>query len=349
LLQVFLPKSREKEYGFLRGDKAGAATASTAALPATAAASDHHDHARLIPRDFQRRWSAEQTEALEAWAREEERIEREQQHRERVYMGFEDTIAYIVNERPRDVLAEVDFDADDLVDDGEDEDDAATSEMDVSNATSPWGVMPPPRVEIAPNAVYKPEVPHGEVIHADIASIFRLVEQLYDSSVESNNGDDVSPVPFLWQAVYPQDSAGHPMYNPGGKYSVKLFVFGRWRRVDVDDLLPVDADGNVVYLASSMRSEIWPSLLVKALYKAEHWMHPNGPEAQVLRQSSTDGMCQNVVQIVLSLTSWKVSRWGPHSSQSLSENVFHQLLQVTLCCSAGGRHWSSHSLSCLNL
>eukprot|EP00644_Phytophthora_capsici_P016301 jgi/Phyca11/18202/fgenesh1_pg.PHYCAscaffold_34_\ len=123
-------------------------------------------------------------EAIQAWAEEEKRIEREQQHRERVYMDFEDAIAYIVNERPRDLLAEVDFDADDLVDDGEDEDETLTVDMDVSNATSPWGVMPPPRIEIAPNAVYKPEIPHGEIIHAEMASYFRMVEDLYNSNEE---------------------------------------------------------------------------------------------------------------------------------------------------------------------
>ncbi|ETO67146.1 hypothetical protein F444_15858 [Phytophthora nicotianae P1976] len=310
---VFVPKS----------EKAGMTTSSSS-LPSTA--EHHHDHTLRIPRDFQRRWSVEQLEALEAWTKEEERIELEQQHRERMYMGFEDAIAYIVNDRPRDLLAEVDFDADDLIDDGQDEDDALTTNMDVSNATSPWGVMPPPRIEIAPNAVYKPEIPHGDVIHADMASYFRIVEQLYDSSKTSNN----CMAPFLWQAIYPQDNTGQPVYNPGGKYSVKLFVFGRWRRIDIDDKLPLDADGKVIYLASSMKNEIWPSLLVKALYTVAYWLHPHRHETELERQSSTDGMCQNVIQTILALTSWKVSLWQPEASTKFSENVFHQLRQYIL-------------------
>ncbi|KAG3226604.1 hypothetical protein PC129_g2811 [Phytophthora cactorum] len=309
---IFVPKS----------ERAGATTSSST-LPSTAAADHHHDHVLRIPRDFQRRWSTEQIDTLQAWAKEEERIELEKQHRERVYMAFEDAIAYIVNERPRDLLAEVDFDADDLVDDGQDEEETLTTNMDVSNATSPWGVMPPPRIEIAPNAVYKPEIPHGDIIHADMASYFRIVEQLYNPNRDSNS----SMEPFLWQAIYPQDNTRQPMYNPGGKYSVKLFVSGRWRRVDVDDKLPLGVDGNVMYLASSMKSEIWPCLLVKALYKVAYWLHPHSPETEVERQRSTDGMCQNMVQIMLALTSWKVSRWRPDASLSLSENAFHQLLQ----------------------
>ncbi|POM71132.1 Calpain-like cysteine protease C2 [Phytophthora palmivora] len=282
-----------------------------------------HAHVRQ-EQYFQRRWSSEQTEALQAWVREEQRIEREQQYRERMLMGFEDAIAYIVNERSRDLLAEVDFDADDLVDDGEDEDEAITTDMGVSNSTSPWGVIPPPRIEIAPNAIYKPEIPHGEIIHADMASYFRIVEHLYNSREDSTSANVALPGPFLWQAIYPQDSTGQPVYNAGGKYSVKLFVFGRWRRVDIDDKLPLDADGNVVYLSSSLKSEIWPCLLVKALYKVIHWLHPNPP---VEFQSSTDGMCQNMVQIMLALSSWKVSRWEPEANSSFNENGFHQLLQ----------------------
>ncbi|KAL3666769.1 hypothetical protein V7S43_008390 [Phytophthora oleae] len=309
---VFVPK----------GERGCAGTTSSSTLPTAA---DRHDHPLHIPRDFQRRWSAEQIEAIQAWTREEGRIEREQQHRERVYLGFEDAIGYIVNERPRDLLAEVDFDAEDLVDDGEDEDEALTADMDVSNATSPWGVMPPPRIEIAPNAVYKPEVPHGEIVHAEMASYFRMVEQLYNSNVEQGADSVPSTPPFLWQSIFPQDSSGHPVYNPGGKYSVKLFVFGRWRRIDVDDKLPLDADGNVVYLASSMKNEIWPCLLVKALYKVIHWLHPNPQKAEGERKN-TDGICQNLAQIILALTSWKVSRWEQGAS-SFSENVFHQLLQ----------------------
>ncbi|CAN0469492.1 unnamed protein product, partial [Phaeothamnion confervicola] len=49
--------------------------------------------------------------------------------------------------------------------------------------------------------------------------------------------------PFLWEAIYPQDESGRPSYNPGGKYIVRLFAAGRWRRVTIDDRIPVDAAG----------------------------------------------------------------------------------------------------------
>ena len=36
---------------------------------------------------------------------------------------------------------------------------------------------------------------------------------------------------FLWESIYPKGEDGLPKYNPGGRYSVRLFVNGAWRRV----------------------------------------------------------------------------------------------------------------------
>ncbi|CAM9727823.1 unnamed protein product, partial [Hapterophycus canaliculatus] len=37
--------------------------------------------------------------------------------------------------------------------------------------------------------------------------------------------------PLLWEAIYPKTSDQVPCYNPCGRYAVKLFAAGRWRRV----------------------------------------------------------------------------------------------------------------------
>jgi hypothetical protein len=73
---------------------------------------------------------------------------------------------------------------------------------------------------------------------------------------------------YLWELVHPHaPGTCHPVYNPFGKYAVKLFVAGAYRKVVVDDRLPVDVLGRPL-LATTSRKELWPALLGKAIIKA---------------------------------------------------------------------------------
>ncbi len=72
--------------------------------------------------------------------------------------------------------------------------------------------------------------------------------------------------PYLWRAIYPQFPTGRPCYNASGKYCVKAFVGGQWRKVFVTDDVPVDAAGAPAVASSQSRQELWPILLAKAVY-----------------------------------------------------------------------------------
>ena len=66
--------------------------------------------------------------------------------------------------------------------------------------------------------------------------------------------------------IFPQDMSGNPIFNPSGKYVVKLFVNGVWRGIVIDDYLPLAKSGNWL-AAYSAKGRMWVSLIEKAYLK----------------------------------------------------------------------------------
>lgn len=104
-----------------------------------------------------------------------------------------------------------------------------------------------------------------------MCTAFKFVERFGSNWLRAAEGPNGASVPapdfpFLWRAVYPQNSAGKPCLNPAGKYCVKLFFGGRWRKVTVSDVLPVAGDGRPALASSSENFDLWPSILAKAVY-----------------------------------------------------------------------------------
>eukprot|EP00903_Cladosiphon_okamuranus_P015705 g14497.t1 len=102
--------------------------------------------------------------------------------------------------------------------------------------------------------------PSGDDIDPAITAIFKVVGQLSPTLARTG-------CPLLWEAIYPKTSDEVPCYNPCGRYAIKLFAAGRWRKVEVDDFIPLDATRSPVIAASENPLELWPLLLSKALYK----------------------------------------------------------------------------------
>ena len=89
-----------------------------------------------------------------------------------------------------------------------------------------------------------------------LCSAYRTVERFYPSLADA---------PFLWSAIHPQVNS-IPVYNPAGKYAVRVFVAGKWRKVYVYDAMPVTAEGHVSIARSEADLELWPTILAKAVY-----------------------------------------------------------------------------------
>ena len=74
---------------------------------------------------------------------------------------------------------------------------------------------------------------------------------------------------LITSIVYPQDVDGMPIFNPHGKYMVKLWLNGVARRVIIDDFLPIDFRGNLLcsHTSYTFGLELWVAIIEKAYMK----------------------------------------------------------------------------------
>jgi hypothetical protein len=90
--------------------------------------------------------------------------------------------------------------------------------------------------------------------------------QYLSTKLQGTPNSDLLP----WENIYPKGKDGLPVYNASGKYAIKLFWIGKWRKVFVDDKVPVDDEGKPLILTSAMAGELWPVLITKAVIKAAY-------------------------------------------------------------------------------
>ncbi|CAH8609913.1 unnamed protein product [Schistosoma intercalatum] len=76
-----------------------------------------------------------------------------------------------------------------------------------------------------------------------------------------------------WEHIYAMtkitkdNNNNTPQYNPYGKYIVKLYWMGCWRKIIIDDSIPFDENNKPLLPQSKQSYELWPMLLTKALLK----------------------------------------------------------------------------------
>ncbi len=66
--------------------------------------------------------------------------------------------------------------------------------------------------------------------------------------------------------IYPQKD-GVPVFNPVGRYWVKLFHMGKYRKVEIDDRMPCTKFDEFLFPRCESIEELWPALLTKAICK----------------------------------------------------------------------------------
>ncbi|KAM3133078.1 hypothetical protein pb186bvf_014795 [Paramecium bursaria] len=64
--------------------------------------------------------------------------------------------------------------------------------------------------------------------------------------------------------IYPQKD-GAPIYNPSGKYIIKLYFMGKERKIQITDHMPVNFQGKPLLPYSVQETQLWPMLISKAV------------------------------------------------------------------------------------
>ena len=90
-----------------------------------------------------------------------------------------------------------------------------------------------------------------------------------------NNITDINTKRSILFNIYPQKD-GIPIYNPKGKYIIKLYLMGKERKIIIDDTMPFTYDDEFIFPGCENINEIWPVLFTKALLKLNmyKYRHP---------------------------------------------------------------------------
>ncbi|XP_072360829.1 androglobin isoform X2 [Scyliorhinus torazame] len=111
----------------------------------------------------------------------------------------------------------------------------------------------------------------SELMRWIISEIIMLWATCQDTKLNDKSLlESVGPPWKPWEHVYALCKAmkGHvALYNSYGKYVVRLYWMGCWRKITVDDTMPFDRNDNLLLPTTTCYGELWPMLLSKALIK----------------------------------------------------------------------------------
>ena len=99
-----------------------------------------------------------------------------------------------------------------------------------------------------------------------LASLYQII---IDNSLDDKKG--------VFNCIYPKDENNLPIYNPSGQYWIKLYHMGKFRKIEIDDLIPCNKNNNfeTFFPECENYNEIWPFLITKALMKLYSYKYRN--------------------------------------------------------------------------
>lgn len=113
-------------------------------------------------------------------------------------------------------------------------------------------------------------VNNGAEVDSFVCSAYKIIHKyaplIFSTTEYAQLAADGRSMDYLWNSIYPKLASGKPYFNVAGKYCVKLYLGGKWRKIYVDDKIPLKADGMVAVASSSDKLELWPLIIAKAVY-----------------------------------------------------------------------------------
>uniref|UniRef100_A0A8C5K1M0 Androglobin n=1 Tax=Jaculus jaculus TaxID=51337 RepID=A0A8C5K1M0_JACJA len=108
-------------------------------------------------------------------------------------------------------------------------------------------------------------------IISEIYAVWKIFNgETLNNYFKANAGEQPGLLWKPWEHIYSLCKAvkGHmPLFNSYGKYVVKLYWMGCWRKITIDDFLPFDEDNKLLLPSTTCEFELWPMLLSKAIIK----------------------------------------------------------------------------------
>ncbi|KAL8623370.1 hypothetical protein ACOMHN_065904 [Nucella lapillus] len=131
---------------------------------------------------------------------------------------------------------------------------------------------------------------NSEFLRYFISQVMILWEQCLETNDKGAGPDQSLPDDSFslhtwhpWEHIYSLNKVvkNHvPLYNPYGKYLVRIYWMGCWRKIQVDDLLPFDEHDQLLLPVTTQTYELWPMLLAKALIKVASLDYSGGNQCQ---------------------------------------------------------------------